>query len=254
MAAGRQNLFSLDGHVALVTGASSGLGRRAATVLADAGASVIGVARRAEALESWVAEGSGNRAALPADLSDESGVAAMCEAASGLFARPIFWSMRPASICASLPRILRQMTGILTQWLNLGAPFFISQKLVPAMKERGWGRIVNFASLQTTRAFPSGIAYGASKGGVGQMTRAMAEAWSGDGINTNAIGPGFFPTELTAAVFADEARAARNATQTCIGRNGRLEDIDGPLLFLCSDASVYVTGQVLMVDGGFTAK
>ena len=86
------------------------------------------------------------------------------------------------------------------------------------------------------------------------MTRAMAEAWSGDGINTNANGPGFFPTELTAAVFADEARAARNAAQTCIGRNGRLEDIDGPLLFLCSDASVYVTGQVLMVDGGFTAK
>ena len=118
------------------------------------------------------------------------------------------------------------------------------------MKERGWGRIVNFASLQTTRAFPSGIAYGASKGGVSQMTRAMAEAWSGDGINTNAIGPGFFPTELTAAVFADEARAARNAAQTCIGRNGRIEDIDGPLLFLCSDAAVYVTEQVLMVYGG----
>ena len=86
------------------------------------------------------------------------------------------------------------------------------------------------------------------------MTRAMAEAWSGHGINTNAIGPGFFPTELTAAVFADEARAARNAAQTCVGRNGRLADIDGPLLFLCSAASVYVPGQVLMVDGGFTAK
>ena len=86
------------------------------------------------------------------------------------------------------------------------------------------------------------------------MTRAMAEAWSGDGIMVNAIAPGFFRTELTAAVFNDPERAARNAAQTCIGRNGEPEDIDGPLAFFCSDASAYVTGQTLMVDGGFTAK
>ncbi|MEL6437354.1 MAG: SDR family oxidoreductase, partial [Pseudomonadota bacterium] len=138
--------------------------------------------------------------------------------------------------------------------LNLSAPFFLSKAIVPAMKFKKWGRIVNFASLQTTRAFPSGIAYGASKAGVGQLTRAMAEAWSRFGITANAIGPGFFPTELTQAVFDDPDRAARNAAATCIGRNGTLADIDGPMLFLCSDASSYVTGQVLMVDGGFTAK
>jgi len=138
--------------------------------------------------------------------------------------------------------------------LNLAAPFFLTQAFVPAMKSKSWGRVVNFASLQTTRAFPGGVAYGASKAGIGQLTRAMAEAWSRDGINVNAIGPGFFPTELTGPVFADPDRAARNAAQTCIGRNGALEDIDGPLVFLCSDASAYVTGQVLMVDGGFTAK
>jgi gluconate 5-dehydrogenase len=122
------------------------------------------------------------------------------------------------------------------------------------MKTKGWGRIVNFASLQSSRAFPGGLSYGASKGGVAQLTRAMAEAWSPHGINCNAIGPGFFRTELTQAVFADPDRAARNAAQTCIGRNGEPEDIDGPLLFLCSDMAQYVTGQVLMVDGGFTAK
>ena len=138
--------------------------------------------------------------------------------------------------------------------LNLSAPFFISQAMVPSMKEKGWGRIVNFASLQTTRAFPGGIAYGATKGGIGQLTRAMAEAWSSFGITANAIGPGFFPTELTSAVFDDPERAARNAAQTCVGRNGTLDDLDGPVLFLCSDASRFVTGQVLMVDGGFTAK
>jgi gluconate 5-dehydrogenase len=82
----------------------------------------------------------------------------------------------------------------------------------------------------------------------------MAEAWSKDGITANAIGPGFFPTELTAAVFGDEERAARNAAQTCIGRNGTMDDLVGPAMFLASAASAYVTGQVLYVDGGFTAK
>ena len=86
------------------------------------------------------------------------------------------------------------------------------------------------------------------------MTRAMAQAWSCHGITANAVGPGFFRTELTEAVFADPERAARNAAQTCIGRNGEPSDMNGPLLFLCSDASEYVTGQILMVDGGFTAK
>jgi NAD(P)-dependent dehydrogenase (short-subunit alcohol dehydrogenase family) len=121
--------------------------------------------------------------------------------------------------------------------LNLAAPFFLSQHLVPAMKEKGWGRIVNFASLQTHRAFPGGLATARPRAASAQLTRAMAEAWSRDGINANAIGPGFFRTELTAAVFADPERAARNAAQTCIGRNGEPEDIDGPLLFLCSEAS-----------------
>ncbi|MEL6313902.1 MAG: SDR family oxidoreductase, partial [Pseudomonadota bacterium] len=138
--------------------------------------------------------------------------------------------------------------------LNLAAPFFLAQELVPAMKAKGWGRILNFASLQTTRAFPGGLAYGASKGGIAQLTRAMAEAWSSHGITANAIGPGFFKTELTGPVFDDPDRAARNAAQTCIGRTGEMEDIDGPILFFCSDASQYVTGQVLMVDGGYTAK
>lgn len=86
------------------------------------------------------------------------------------------------------------------------------------------------------------------------MTRAMAQAWSQDGININAIGPGFFKTELTAQVFDDPERAGRNAEQTCVGRNGEMLDLDGPILFLCSDASAFVTGQVLMVDGGYTAK
>ncbi|MEM9682733.1 MAG: SDR family oxidoreductase, partial [Pseudomonadota bacterium] len=141
-----------------------------------------------------------------------------------------------------------------TMDLNLSAPFFLAQALVPAMCEMKWGRIINIASLQSERAFPNSIAYGASKGGVAQLTRAMAEAWSDAGIGCNALAPGFFPTELTVAVFADRETERRNAQQTCVGRNGRLEDLVGPAIFLASPASDYVSGQVLYVDGGFTAK
>jgi gluconate 5-dehydrogenase len=122
------------------------------------------------------------------------------------------------------------------------------------MKARGWGRILNIASLQSFRAFANSAPYGAGKGGVVQLTRAIAQAWGPHGITCNAIGPGFFPTALTAPVFADAELAARHAAQTCIGRNGRLEDLAGATVFLCSDASAYVTGQTLMVDGGYTAK
>ena len=138
--------------------------------------------------------------------------------------------------------------------LNLSTPFFFAQALVPGMKAAGYGRIINIASLQSVRAFPDGIAYGASKGGVCQLTRAMAEAWSSDGITCNAIAPGFFPTELTAPVFDDNERRGWAADQTAIGRNGELKDLAGISVFLASPASDYITGQTIFVDGGFTAR
>lgn len=247
-------LFDLSGRVACVTGASSGLGRRAASVLVAAGASVVGVARRADELDDWKAE-VGERAAVVAhDLLDRDAIAELANSVAKPFGAPDI-VVHAAGINTRQPADEVTPEGWdITLDLNLTAPFFLSQALVGAMKAKRWGRIVNFASLQTTRAFPGGIAYGASKGGIAQLTRAMAEAWSRDGITVNAIGPGFFPTDLTKAVFADPDRAARNAAQTCIGRNGALEDLDGPILFLCSNASAYVTGQILMVDGGYTAK
>ncbi len=249
-----RNLLDLTGRVACVTGASSGLGRRAAQALAAAGARVVGVARRRDALETLRSDIGDAAAAVTADISDIATLDRLVREIEAPFGAPEI-VVHAAGINT------RQAADEVTPdgWdstldLNLKTPFFLSKALVPAMKARGRGRIVTFASLQTTRAFPAGIAYGASKGGIGQLTRAMAEAWSRHGITANALGPGFFPTELTQAVFADAERAARNAAQTCIGRNGRMQDIDGPLLFLCSDASAYVTGQILMVDGGFTAK
>ncbi|MEX0279154.1 MAG: SDR family NAD(P)-dependent oxidoreductase [Ruegeria sp.] len=249
-----RTLFDLTGRVACVTGASSGLGRQAAKVLAAAGARVVGVARRADALDEMCAEIGDAAAAVVGNVADRDGIDDLVEKVADKFGAPDILIHAAGLNTRETADEVTDHGWDATLALNLSAPFFLSQAMVPAMKERGWGRIVNFASLQTTRAFPGGIAYGATKGGIGQLTRAMAEAWSPYGITANAIGPGFFPTELTQAVFEDPERAARNAAQTCIQRNGRMEDIDGPILFLCSPASDYVTGQVLMVDGGFTAK
>ncbi|MGK8233568.1 SDR family NAD(P)-dependent oxidoreductase [Roseovarius sp. MS2] len=249
-----RGLFDVAGRVALVTGASAGLGRRAATVLAMRGARVVGVARRADALAGWQAEVGAQGAVIAHDLADRDGLADLVRRASEPFGAPDIVIHAAGINTRQVADDVTPEGWDVTLALNLTAPFFLSQHLVPAMRARGWGRIVNFASLQSFRAFPGGIAYGASKGGVAQMTRAMAEAWSPGGINVNALAPGFVRTELTAPVFNDPERAARNAAQTCIGRNGEPEDMDGPLLFLCSDASNYVTGQILMLDGGFTAK
>jgi gluconate 5-dehydrogenase len=247
------HLFDLTGRVACVTGASAGLGQRAATVLSQAGARVVGVARRTAQLDAWVA-GSDHRAAVAADLSQRDQIADIAQRIAAPFGAPDIVVHAAGINTREAADDVTDAGWDVTLNLNLAAPFFLTQALVPAMQAKGWGRIVNFASLQTHRAFPGGVAYGASKAGVAQMTRAMAEAWSAHGITANAIGPGFFPTELTGPVFADPDRAARNAAQTCMGRNGELCDMDGPILFLCSDASGYVTGQTLMVDGGFTAK
>lgn len=249
-----RDLFDLTGHVALVTGASSGLGREAAKTLAAAGAQVVGVARRRDALDSLQAEIGTGCAVVAADIADRDALPDLVAAASAPFGAPDILVHAAGLNTRETADDVTAEGWDKTLAINLSAPFFLSQAFAPAMQAKGWGRIVNFASLQSTRAFPGGIAYGATKGGIAQLTRAMAEAWSPHGITTNAIGPGFFPTELTAAVFDDPDRAARNAAQTCAGRNGRMDDMHGPLLFLCSDASAYVTGQILMVDGGFTAK
>ena len=249
--------FSVDGRIACVTGASSGLGRFLAGVFAEAGAAVVGIARRKSELESWAdgVRAAGGRAAIvQADLSDPSSLDEVAGKAERHFGAPDILINAAGINPRRHADDLTPETWRHTLDLNLSTPFFLSQKLVPAMAEKGWGRIINIASLQSQRAFANGLAYGASKGGIAQLTRAMAEAWSSRGIMCNALAPGFFPTELTGPVFSDTKLSEHFAAQTCIGRNGRLEDIAGPALFLASPASDYVTGQVLAVDGGFTAK
>lgn len=252
-----EELFGLDGRVALVTGASNGIGRRMALTLARAGAKVVLVARRADHLEAAVRDieaAGGSAAAVPWDLLDLEALAALHAKASETFGAPDVL-VNAAGVNLRLPA--EDYTP--AQWnqtitLNLSVPFFLAQACVPAMRGKGRGNIINIASLQSVRAFTNGIAYGASKGGVSQLTRAMAEAWSRYGITANAVQPGFFPTELTAPVFSNPEVAAHHARMTAIGRNGELADLDGMTIFLASRASAYVTGQIIAVDGGYTAK
>lgn len=250
-------LFDLSGRVAVVTGASSGIGRAMAGALADAGAAVVLVARREPELDDAAAEirnRGGRAAAVSGDLSVPEAIPELAERCRRpLGSADIVVNAAGLNLRESTERISPESWDR-TMNLNLGAPFFFSREFVPHMRERAFGRIINIASLQSSRAFANGLAYGASKGGVCQLTRAMAEAWSRDGIMCNAIAPGFFPTPLTEPVFADKAAASRLAEQTAVGRNGRLEDLRGVTVFFASAASGYVTGQTLYVDGGFTAK
>ena len=250
-------LFSLKGLNICITGASSGIGAALAQHLASFGANIVLLARRENELVDRVAliESEGNKASyVVADLLSQEGI----EKA----AKHVGVSFGDVDVLINAAGVnLRQASEDISfdSWnqtldINLRAPFFLAKALVPAMQSKGWGRIINIASLQSERAFQNGLAYGASKGGVTQLTRAMAQSWSASGINCNAIAPGFFKTELTASVFDNDAQVQSLADQTCIGRNGDLEDLVGTAVFLASKASDYVTGQMIYVDGGFTAK
>ncbi len=250
--------FDLRGRRALVTGGSSGIGEAMARALGLAGARVTLVARRNELLEQarerLRADGidahslsadlaepeQAVQAARQAEAMNDGGVDILVNAA-GVNLREPFGEVSPRSWNTQMG-------------LHVAAPFFLTQALAPGMRERAWGRILNVASLQSYRAFAHSAPYGAAKGAIVQLTRAIAQEWSPFGITCNAIGPGFFPTSLTEPVFRDPQLAARHAAQTCIGRNGRLEDLYGATVFFASDASAYITGQTLMIDGGYTAR
>jgi NAD(P)-dependent dehydrogenase (short-subunit alcohol dehydrogenase family) len=249
-------LFSLDGRVAVVTGGSSGIGRSIARALAGAGARVVLVARGARALEEtagWLRAEGGQAAWVSADLGDRARLERGAEEAAAAFGEPDILVN-----CAGIN--LRPPLGTLTiaEWdqtmaVNLTAPFLLGQRFGPVMAERGWGRIINVASQQAARAFGNSGGYGASKGGLVSLTRSQSEAWAAHGVCCNAISPGFVITPLTWEAASDPARSAALAARTMIGRNGESEDFQGIAVFLASRASEYVTGQLIFVDGGFSA-
>ena len=250
-------LFSLAGRVAVVTGGSSGIGRAMAGALASAGASVVLVGRQAGMLDEAVAgirTAGGTAERVSADLGDRAAIGCACELMGEPFGAPDIL-VNAAGVNIRPP--LAELTA--EDWdrsleVNLTAPFLLGQHFGPGMAARGWGRIINVASQQAIRAFGNSGGYGASKGGLVSLTRSQAEAWAAAGVRCNAIAPGFVPTTMTRQVASDPVRSAALAARTMIGRNGLPEDFEGIAVFLASDASDYITGQLICVDGGFSAS
>ncbi len=247
--------FSLENKVALITGGTSGLGKMMALALAKAGAFVWIASSRDNADETLQAikqQGS-NGSFLQVDVTSSEGL-------ENIVAQILQESNRIDILVNAAGINLRTSANDLTldEWqktidINLTAPFYLSQIVAESMKRNNWGRIINIASLQSLRAFDNSIPYGASKGGVMQLTRALAQAYSKDGILVNAIAPGFFRTNLTESLFQDPDKLKALANKTMMGRNGEEKDIFGISVFLCSDANSYVTGQTIFLDGGFSA-
>ena len=247
----------LDGRIAVITGASRGLGRQMAEALAEAGAAVALVARNAELLESVKAGivGHGGKAyAFQADVTSEAEVGSVAE---GIRRQ------------AGIPDILINNAGInirkplhefsLEEWrrvmsINLDGPFLCSRAFVPGMVEKKFGRIINMTSIMSHVSIPGRTAYCASKFGLLGMTKALALELAPYAITVNGISPGPFATEMNTVVMKDAAKNAEFISKIPLGRWGKVEEIGSLAVFLCSDAAGFITGTDILIDGGWTAQ
>ena len=248
-------LFSLEGRTVLLTGATAGLGRRFAETLAAAGATVGLVGRRPELLDEIAKENDGC-VPLPFDLARVEELPGLVDTAVERLG-PIDVLVNNAAYIAGGAKAEDETPEQIAQTLavNLVAPITLAQRIYPSMKERGAGVIVNVTSIVARAGiawFPQAT-YAASKGGLEAITREWAAQWSPHGVRVNALVPGFFESEMTSEVIHKRRVQEWILSNTILPRHGQVSDFDGALLYLCSDASSYVTGQTLVVDGGWTA-
>jgi NAD(P)-dependent dehydrogenase (short-subunit alcohol dehydrogenase family) len=247
--------FRLDGCVAIVTGASSGLGHRFARVLHAAGARVVVAARRTERLEELAAALSGV-VPVTCDVTDAADLERLVERALAVEGR-LDVLVNNAGISGPMPaedEPVEHFQALID--VNLTAAFALSQLVGRHLLDQGHGSIVNVASiLGMVASSPiKQASYTASKGGLVNLTRQLGAEWARRGVRVNALAPGWFRTEMNDDMFTDEASLGYIRRNAPMNRPGEDHELDGALLFLASDASSYVTGQILAVDGGWTAR
>ncbi len=250
-----ENLFELSGQVAMVTGASRGLGQYFARALARAGADLVLTSRRRESLEPFAEEirGLGRRAAcVSLDVRDETSLHAAADAAKAAFAQVhILVNNAGCNVRkAALDVTWEDWQQVLDT--NLRGSFFMAQALVPHMIEHGYGRIINIGSVTSVFGYAGLAPYTASRGGIRQLTMSLADEWGRFGITVNCLAPGWFKTAQNSVLYEDRAWVDYLTDRIPLKRPGAPHDLDGAIVFLASEASRYITGQTLLVDGGIS--
>lgn len=252
------NLFDLTGKVALVTGASSGLGVQIAKALAKNGADIAIVARRMEKLNEVKAEieALGVRCfAHKCDVANVEEIKETVAAVEAHFGKIDILCNNAGLALSDKAEVQSDEIWETMMKVNLSAPYYFSREVSKGMIERGYGRIIMTGSIHSTvgmMELPIS-AYTTTKGGIEMMTKQLAIEWAKHGITVNAIGPAYFPSEMTSSIVENEAFLQVINMRCPMGRAGRDGELDGAFLYFASEASSYTTGQLLSIDGGWTA-
>jgi NAD(P)-dependent dehydrogenase (short-subunit alcohol dehydrogenase family) len=253
----KAQLFNLEGKVAVVTGGTSGIGRALSLGLADAGADVVATARRQQQVDDTAneIEARGKKTLrVASDVGDRGTLETLLTATLKSFGK-VDILVNCAGMIKRTPTLdlaEAEWTNILNT--NLTGTLRACQVFGRHMLERGYGRIINIASLNSFVALSEVAAYAASKAGVASLTRSLAVEWSKKGVTVNAVAPGVFRTDLNAQLLDSTPRGQELLMRTPMGRFGKTEELVGSVVYLASDSASFVTGQILVVDGGFLAS
>ncbi len=249
------SVFDLSGQVALVTGASRGLGQCFARALAKAGADLILTSRRRETLADFEAEiGSLGRrtVAVGLDVRDSSSIQRMAAEAEAAFGQ-IHILVNNAGCNVRKPALeITWDDWNLVLDTNLRGSFFVAQAIARGMIAHRYGRIINIGSVTSVFGYAGLAPYGASRGGIRQLTMSLADDWGAHGVTVNCLAPGWFKTEQNQALYENQDWVDYLIERIPLKRTGRPDDLDGAIVFLASEASRYITGQTLLIDGGIS--